>query len=846
MVTKSAPTKKVASVKKPASSTKTTAVKATSTTNKASVEAFKQSVLNHLRTTIGTSPEKASKLAWWQAVVAACNEEIFGRLTDTQSTHAKADTRAVHYLSAEFLMGRLTVNNLTNLEKFDIAREALKELGLDINEVCEEEPDMALGNGGLGRLAACFMDSLATCKYPCVGYGIHYENGLFRQEIRGGKQVERPDSWREYGCPWEVCRPESVQNIPLGGYIEKQTAPDGSVSSVWHPSSIIKGVPWDIPVVGYRGSSVAILRLWESRSTEQFNWDVFNAGGYVDAQAEKSLAETISKVLYPNDSTQAGKELRLTQQYFFCACSLRDILRRYNRTHHHDYSDFANKIAIQLNDTHPTIAIPELMRLLIDEEGLSFDAAWDITSKSFNYTNHTLLPEALEKWPVYIFEKLLPRHLEIIYEINYRFLNDVVEKKWPGNNDMKAKLSIIEEGQCRMVRMANLCVITSGKVNGVAKIHSKLVKEDLFPEYAELWPNKFCNVTNGVTPRRWLLACNKGLAELYNEVSGNDWPLNLDLCEKLKAYADDKAYQERFMKIKHENKVVLANTIKELVGVEVDPNAMFDVQVKRLHEYKRQHLNLLYILSLYKSLLENPDRDVPPQVFIFGAKAAPAYKLAKDIIYAINAVGEKINNDLRIKGKLKVVFLPNYRVSLAEKIIPAADISEQISTAGYEASGTSNMKFAMNGALTLGTMDGDNIEIVEKAGIENNIIFGLSVEEVQALKARGYNSWDYYNADHELKSVLDWLDTDYFTPGEPGALSSIKNSLLQGGDPFLVLADFESYKEAHERAQALFKDKARWAKAAMMNSATMGIFSSDRSMHDYARDIWNLKAIDIK
>ena len=846
MVTKSTPTKKTASVKKPTTSTKTTAVKATSTTNKASVEAFKQSVLNHLRTTIGTSPEKASKLAWWQAVVAACNEEIFGRLTDTQSTHAKADTRAVHYLSAEFLMGRLTVNNLTNLEKFDIAREALKELGLDINEVCEEEPDMALGNGGLGRLAACFMDSLATCKYPCVGYGIHYENGLFRQEIRGGKQVERPDSWREYGCPWEGCRPESVQNIPLGGYIEKQTAPDGSVSSVWHPSSIIKGVPWDIPVVGYRGSSVAILRLWESRSTEQFNWDVFNAGGYVDAQAEKSLAETISKVLYPNDSTQAGKELRLTQQYFFCACSLRDILRRYNRTHHHDYSDFANKIAIQLNDTHPTIAIPELMRLLIDEEGLSFDAAWDITSKSFNYTNHTLLPEALEKWPVYIFEKLLPRHLEIIYEINYRFLNDVVEKKWPGNNDMKAKLSIIEEGQCRMVRMANLCVVTSGKVNGVAKIHSKLVKEDLFPEYAELWPNKFCNVTNGVTPRRWLLACNKGLAELYNEVSGKDWPLNLDLCEKLKAYADDKAYQERFMKIKHENKVVLANTIKELVGVEVDPNAMFDVQVKRLHEYKRQHLNLLYILSLYKSLLENPDRDVPPQVFIFGAKAAPAYKLAKDIIYAINAVGEKINNDLRIKGKLKVVFLPNYRVSLAEKIIPAADISEQISTAGYEASGTSNMKFAMNGALTLGTMDGANIEIVEKAGIENNIIFGLSVEEVQALKARGYNSWDYYNADHELKSVLDWLDTDYFTPGEPGALSSIKNSLLQGGDPFLVLADFESYKEAHERAQALFKDKARWAKAAMMNSATMGIFSSDRSMHDYARDIWNLKALDIK
>lgn len=837
MVTKSTPKK---------TTTQSNAVKAAPAADyKQNVAKFKESVLNHLRTTIGTSPAKASKLAWWQAVVAAANEDIFGRLTDTQETHAKNDTRAVHYLSAEFLMGRLTINNLTNLEKFDIARDALKELGLDINEVCEEEPDMALGNGGLGRLAACFMDSLATCKYPCVGYGIHYENGLFRQEIRGGKQVERPDSWREYGSPLEVCRPESIQNVPLGGYVDKQTAPDGSVSSVWHPATIIKGVPWDIPVVGYRGSSVAILRLWESRSTEQFNWDVFNAGGYVDAQAEKSLAETVSKVLYPNDSTEAGKELRLTQQYFFCACSLRDILRRYNRTHHHDYSEFAKKIVIQLNDTHPTIAIPELMRLLIDEEGLSFEAAWDIAQKSFNYTNHTLLPEALEKWPVYIFEKLLPRHLEIIYEINYHFLNDVVEKKWPGNNDIKAKLSIIEEGECRKVRMANLCVITSGKVNGVAKIHSKLVKEDLFPEYAELWPNKFCNVTNGVTPRRWLLACNPGLANIYNEVSGKDWPLNLDECEKLKKFADNKDYQDRFMKVKHDNKVVLAKTIKELVGVDVDPNAMFDVQVKRLHEYKRQHLNLLYILSLYKSLLENPDMDIPSQVFIFGAKAAPAYTLAKDIIYAINAVGEKINNDLRIKGKLKVVFLPNYRVSLAEKIIPAADISEQISTAGYEASGTSNMKFAMNGALTLGTMDGANIEIVEKAGIENNIIFGLSVEEVQSLKANGYNSWDYYNSNSELKSILDWLDTDYFTPGQPGALSSIKRSLLDNGDPFLVLADFASYKDAHQRAQAMFKDKQRWAKAAMINSATMGIFSSDRSMHDYARDIWNLQSKNV-
>ncbi len=805
------------------------------------VEEFKTDIVRHLRRTIGTSPEKASNLAWWQALVATANEKIFERLTDTQHTHAQQDTRAVHYLSAEFLMGRLTINNLCNLEKYDIASEALKELGLDINEICQEEPDMALGNGGLGRLAACYMDSLATLNYPCVGYGLHYENGLFRQEIRGGKQVERPDSWREYGCPWEVCRPESLQNIPLGGYVEHQQCPDGSTQAVWHPNRTIKGVPWDIPVVGFRDSSVAILRLWESRPTESFNWDVFNAGGYIDAQEEKSEAETISKVLYPNDSTDAGKKLRLTQQYFFSACSLRDILRRYNRTHHHDYTDFANKIVIQLNDTHPAIAVAELMRLLIDEEGLSFDDAWNIVTKTFNYTNHTLLPEALEKWPVWIFEELLPRHLEIIYDINYRFLNGPVQDRWPDNNDIKAKLSIIEEGPVRKVRMANLCVIASRRVNGVAAIHSELVKTDLFPEYAALNPEKFCNVTNGVTPRRWLLACNPGLAKLYTEVAGEDWPLNLDKCEKLKPYADDPKMQQRFMQIKHDNKVALAAEIKRLVGVDVNPDAMFDVQVKRLHEYKRQHLNLLYIMSLYKRLLENPGMKIVPQVFIFGAKAASAYTLAKDIIYAINAVGNRINNDVRIGGQLKVVFMPNYRVSLAEKIIPAADISEQISTAGYEASGTSNMKFSINGALTLGTMDGANIEIVEKSGIDNNFIFGLSVDEVKELKSRGYNPWDYYNSNPELKSILDWFDTDYFTPGEPGALSSIKRSLLDQGDPFLVLADFVSYQDAHIRAEKMYADKARWAKAAIINSASMGKFSSDRSIKDYVENIWNLK-----
>lgn len=828
---------------------KAAAVKAVKSADSAayqqSVQAFRDRIVHHLRCSIGTSEQKASKLAWWQALVASVNEDIFNRLTQTQATHARKDTRAVHYFSAEFLMGRLTVNNLCNLEIYKLAKDALALCGQEIADICEEEPDMALGNGGLGRLAACYMDSLATLNYPCVGYGIHYENGLFRQEIRGGRQVERPDSWREYGCPWEVCRPESLQNIPIGGYVETLTGPDGSSRRVWHPAHIIKGVPWDIPVVGFRNSSVAILRLWESRATEAFDWDVFNAGGYIDAQQEKAASEVISKVLYPNDSTEAGKELRLTQQYFFSACSLRDILRRYNRSHHHDYGEFADKIAVQLNDTHPAIAVAELMRLFIDEEGLSFDTAWDIVRRTFNYTNHTLLPEALEKWPVRIFEKLLPRHLEIIYEINYRFLNGEVESTWPGNDEIKRRLSIIEEGPERKVRMANLCVIASARVNGVAAIHSKLVKEQLFPEYNALWPNKFCNVTNGVTPRRWLLSCNPGLAEIYSEVAGDDWPLHLDKCRKLADYADDPKMQKRFMDVKRANKEKLAAEIEKTTGIKVDPAAVFDVQVKRLHEYKRQHLNLLYIISLYQKLLANPGLKIVPQVFIFGAKAAPAYTLAKDIIYAINAVGEVVNNDHRINGMLKVVFLPNYRVSLAEKIIPAADVSEQISTAGYEASGTSNMKFAMNGALTLGTMDGANIEIVEEAGQDNNFIFGLSVDEVIELK-RHYNPWDYYNRDPELKAVLDALDGELFTPGNPGALSSIKRSLLDGGDPFLVLADFASYAEAHRRVEKMYADKARWAHAAIVNSATMGKFSSDRSINDYADEIWSLKGTEIK
>lgn len=801
---------------------------------------FKDAVIRHLRSTYGTDETKANAAAWWKATCSAINERVFEGLTETQKKHAKIDTRAVHYLSLEFLMGRLTRNNLYNLGLFETARDALSELGWNIDEVCDEEPDMALGNGGLGRLAACFIDSLATLGYPAIGYGIHYENGLFRQEFRDGRQIERPDSWRDYGNPWEICRPESIQKVPLYGYVETTFCEDGKMRKVWHPGQVIKGVPWDIPVVGYEGHSVNILRLWESRADDYFDWDVFNSGGYVDAQVEKSKAETISKVLYPNDETLAGKELRLIQQYFFCACSLKDMIRRYKR-HHTDYSQFSSQIVIQLNDTHPTIAIVELMRVLVDEEDLLWDDAWAICQQVFAYTNHTLLPEALEKWAVELFEHVLPRHLEIIYEINRRFLEDVVAKKWPGNDEMQQALSIIEEGHPRMVRMAYLCVIGSFKVNGVAEMHSELVKKDLFPHFCELWPERFINVTNGITPRRWLKACNPRLSALLDEKVGGHWPTDLGLLRQTLDYADDPDFQQQFMAIKHQNKVDLAAEIKELTDVSVSPGAIFDIQIKRLHEYKRQHLNLLHILTLYRRLLTNPDLDIHPRVFLFGAKAAPGYKLAKDIIFAINKVADRINHDLRIKDKIKVVFLPNYRVTLAEKMIPAGDVSEQISTAGKEASGTGNMKFALNGAVTIGTMDGANVEIREEVGDDNIFIFGMTDEEVAQKWREGYDSRDYYYNNHELKEIIDWLDSDYFTPGEPGALSSIKHSFLDGGDPFMCLADYQSYIEAQELVDAAYKDKKRWAKMAIVNMASVGKFNSDRSIEDYVERIWHLK-----
>lgn len=820
----------------------------TATTSVATLttEQLKDKIIRHLHASLGTDVNKASPQAWWRATCAAVNEQVFDGLRNTQRTHYEQNTRALHYFSLEYLMGRLFSNNLHNLGLYDHAKQALSELGMNIADLEDQEEDMALGNGGLGRLAACFIDSLATLNYPAIGYGIHYEHGLFQQSFQDGRQIERPDSWREYGNPWEICRPESVQEISVYGYVETVYDLQGKMKKVWHPGRIIKGVPWDIPVVGYKGSSVNVLRLWESRASDFFNWDVFNSGGYIDAARENIEAETISKVLYPNDETDAGKELRLIQQYFFVSCSLKDIIRRYKRSHKDDWSEFTNQVVIQLNDTHPAVSIPELMRILVDRAEMQWDQAWSICQQVFAYTNHTLLPEALEKWPVRLFEKVLPRHLEIIYEINRRFLVEQVDVLWPGDNEKKRKLSIVEEDHEPMIRMGHLSVVGSFRVNGVAEIHSQLVKSDLFPEMVALWPDKFTNVTNGVTPRRWLKACNPKLANLLDNHIGDDWPTDLKQLSKFAAFADNAKVQDAFMAIKQQNKAELATVVKKLTNVEIDPHAIFDIQIKRLHEYKRQHLNLLHILALYRRILQEPDYDMVPRVFLFGAKAAPGYKLAKEIIYAINKVAEKINHDKRVKNRIKVVFMPNYRVTLAEKMIPAADVSEQISTAGKEASGTGNMKLALNGAITVGTLDGANIEIAEEVGSDNIAIFGLTVDEVKALHAQGYNSMDYYYADPEIKAILDWLETDYFTPGKPGELSAIKRSLLEGGDPYLVLADFAGYVKAHEKVDQWYRDKALWAKKAILNTASVGKFTSDRSIEDYVSRVWQLHKCTIK
>jgi glycogen phosphorylase len=807
-----------------------------------SPESLKASITNHLRFTLGAYVESASANDWWVATCLAVRDRVMESSTQTRTLHRASGARRVHYLSLEYLMGRLLENNLRNSGLYEPAKQALAEMGKNLDELLNSEPDMGLGNGGLGRLAACFMDSLSTLNLPAIGYGIDYEFGLFRQEFVNGKQVEHPDAWQRDGSPWKIARTGYRQAIHLYGHVVQKFDDMGHPHYEWKDTKCLLGLPYDIPIVGYQSSTVNVLRLWRAQADEDFNLQIFNEGSYVEALREKALAETVSKVLYPNDATEIGKELRLVQQYFFVACSLADIVRRFKHGYDLPWSEFPSKVAVQLNDTHPAVAVPELMRILVDEEKLPWDEAWKITQATLSYTNHTLLPEALEMWSVGLFGKVLPRHLQIIYQINQQFLDHVVEKKWPGDVQKKRRLSLIEERGGKYVRMAHLSVLGGHATNGVAALHTRLLCERLFPEFHELYPERFLNLTNGVTFRRWLDVCNPQLSALIKECIGDGWLKDSSKLRELDRFADDGAFRERFMEIKREHKVVLAKMVQDQLGVIISPDALFDVQIKRLHEYKRQHLNLLNILTLYRQLLDNPGMDIHPRVFIFGAKAAPGYYLAKNIIHCINAVAAKINNDPRIGGKLKVVFMPNYGVSVAERIIPAADLSEQISTAGKEASGTGNMKLALNGALTIGTLDGANVEIAEEVGDENIFIFGLTVEDVTELRERGYNPYDHYWKNACLRDVIDWIGSDYFT-GVANEFKPLRDSFLDHGDPYLCLADYESYVATQAKVDAAYKNRGLWSKMAIHNTARVGKFSSDRTISEYAEKVWKLAPV---
>ncbi len=807
-------------------------------------DSLKLSITNHLRFTLGAYVETASENDWYVATSLAVRDRVMERATQSRRQHRAQGVRRVHYLSLEYLMGRLLENNLRNAGIYDTAKQALSEMGKDLDDLVQKEPDMGLGNGGLGRLAACFMDSLSTMDLPAIGYGIHYEFGLFRQEFINGKQVEHPDAWMRDGSPWKIARPSYRQTVHLYGQVIQKFDEFGQPHYEWTDTKCLLGLPWDIPIVGYDSNTVNVLRLWQAQADEDFNFKVFNEGSYIEALREKAIAETVSKVLYPNDATESGKELRLVQQYFFVACSLSDIVRRFKGGYELPWSEFPSKAAVQLNDTHPAVAIPELMRILVDEEKLEWSQAWDICQKTFSYTNHTLLPEALETWSAALFERVLPRHLQIIFEINRRFLEGDVEARWPGDGEKKRALSLIEESGGKKVRMAHLSVLGSHATNGVAALHTRLLCERLFPEFFELYPDRFLNLTNGVTFRRWLDVCNPELSALITESIGEGWLKDSTKLIQLDRFADDASFREKFHAIKRGHKVRLARIIQDSCGVSVSPDALFDVQIKRLHEYKRQHLNLLHIVSLYRKIIANPNLDIAPRVFIFGAKAAPGYYLAKNIIHAINAVAAKVNHDPRVNGKLKVIYIPNYGVSIAERIIPAADLSEQISTAGKEASGTGNMKLALNGALTIGTLDGANVEILEEVGPDNIFIFGLTVEEVTELNARGYNPWDYYHASEDLRLSIDWLASDYFT-GNQDEFKPLRDSLLSHGDPFLVMADYDKYAACQGEVDKAYRDQTRWQKMAIHNTARVGKFSSDRTILEYAKNVWKLPQVEV-
>ncbi len=808
-----------------------------STRQEFDVDSLTLGFAEHLRMTLGDDQHSATMHDKYMALAYTIRDKIINQWVETQQTHYESDAKRIYYLSLEFLMGRAMGNNIINMKMEENVKTMLESLGYSLEELREEEVDAGLGNGGLGRLAACFLDSLATLDIPAFGYGIRYNYGIFNQKIENGWQIEFPDDWLRNGNPWEFERPNYEVVVNFGGEV-KELVQNGKTTFHWINTDKIVGVPYDTPIVGYGGKTVNTLRLWSSKAANEFIFGEFDRGDYFQSVKEKVIAENITQVLYPNDKLYLGKELRLKQQYFFVACSLKDILRRYKKVHS-DWSRFPDFCAIQLNDTHPAIAVAELMRLFIDEEELEWNDAWEICTQTFAYTNHTLMPEALEKWPVKMFEQLLPRHLQIIYQINYYFLQKV-NIHFPNDNEKLARMSLIEEGPEKQIRMAYLSIVASHSVNGVAALHTELLKSRLVPDFSEFYPNKFNNKTNGITQRRWLLKANPNLSELITKKIGDGWITDLAQLKKLEAFAKDSSFLNAFAETKKAAKHSFAEYLYKNLGWQINENSIFDFQVKRIHEYKRQLLNALHVIMLYNRIKKGNDGDLLPRTVFIGGKAAPGYRMAKYIIKLINNLSAVINSDPDVNRKLNIYFLPNYRVSLAERIFPAAEISEQISTAGTEASGTSNMKFMCNGALTIGTMDGANIEIAEEVGQENIFIFGLTAEEAAA-EQKQYNPQAYLEKDPEIKEAVELLKSGHFNFGEPGIFNDLIASILSPNDPYLHLADLRSYADTQQKLNDLYKNQKEWNKIALLNVARSGKFSSDRTIREYAEEIWNIQ-----
>ena len=808
-----------------------------------SKEAIKKAFLDSLFYVQGKFPALATRTDYHLALAYLVRDRLLQRWISTAAAYTQQGARTVAYLSAEFLMGPHLGNNLINLGIFSQVRQAVTELGLDFDELLYIEEEPGLGNGGLGRLAACFLDSMATLELPALGYGIRYEFGIFYQEIADGWQVEKTDKWLRHGNPWEIVRPEWTVQVRLGGSTERYRNADGKERVRWVPARIVNGIPYDTPILGYRTHTANTLRLWRAEAPESFDFEQFNRGDYYGAVNRKIVSENITKVLYPNDEQIQGKELRLEQQYFFVACSLQDMLR-IMRTQKLPLSRFHEKFAIQLNDTHPAIAVAELMRLLVDEQDMEWKDAWDITRNSLAYTNHTLLPEALERWPLDLLGRILPRHLEIIYEINASFLEEV-QRRFPDDPALIARLSLIDEYGERHVRMANLACVGCHAINGVAQLHSELLKKDVLRDFYSLWPNKFSNKTNGVTPRRFIALSNPNLAGLITEALGDGWLRDLDMLRGLEPLAQDAGFQKAWREIKLENKRVLSALLRRRTGIAADPASLFDIQVKRIHEYKRQHLSVLHVIDLYRRILDEPGLDIAPRTFIFGGKAAPGYWMAKLIIKLINSVASVVNHDPQVRGLIRVVFLPNFNVSSGHRVYPAADVSEQISTAGKEASGTGNMKFTMNGALTVGTLDGANIEIRDAVGAENFFLFGRTVEQIDLIRAQGYQPLAHYHTNERLKGVLDMIAEGHFSQGDSELFRPLVNGLMHH-DPYMLLEDFDEYIECHRQVDVAFRDPDHWTRMSILNVARSGPFSSDRTIAEYARQIWRVNAVPVR